>query len=49
MTDYDDFEEAPEDYYEPSAPDHYFLQAQKEIRELYEKIESASFISPTAG
>ncbi|MCX5855775.1 MAG: hypothetical protein NTZ24_14600 [Deltaproteobacteria bacterium] len=34
--DYDDFTEAPEDYFEPSKPDHYFLQAQKEIRELYE-------------
>jgi hypothetical protein len=34
--DYDDFTEAPEDYFEPSTPDHYFLQAQKEIRELYE-------------
>lgn len=34
--DYDDFFEAPEDYFEPSAPDHYFLQAQQEIRALYE-------------
>jgi len=34
--DYDEFSEAPEDYYEPSIPDYYFLQAQKEIRELYE-------------
>ena len=37
VMDYDDFLEAPEDYYEPSAPDHYFLQAQQEIRELYEE------------
>lgn len=36
MMDYDEFYEAPEDYFEPSKPDHYFLQAQKEIRELYE-------------
>ena len=34
---YDDFTEAHEDYFEPSTPDHYFLQAQKEIRELYEE------------
>ena len=34
--DYDDFPEVPEDYFEPSAPDHYFLQAQQEIRALYE-------------
>lgn len=34
--DYDEFPEAPEDYFEPSTPDQYFLQAQKEIRELYE-------------
>ena len=37
MMDYDEFTEAPEDYFEPSTPDHYFLQAQKEIRELYEE------------
>ncbi len=37
MIDYDEFYEAPEDYYEPSTPDHYFLQAQKEIRDLYEE------------
>lgn len=36
IMDYDDFTEAPEDYFEPSAPDSYFLQAQKEIRALYE-------------
>lgn len=43
--DYDDFPEAPEDYSEPSAPDNYFLQAQKEIRELYEKdMESVYYI-----
>jgi hypothetical protein len=35
--DYDDFAEAPEDYYEPSTPDNYFLQAQKEISDLYEE------------
>lgn len=37
MMDYDDFPEAPEDFYEPSTPDNYFLQVQKEIRELYER------------
>jgi hypothetical protein len=36
MMDFDDFPEAHEDYFEPSKPDHYFLQAQKEIRGLYE-------------
>lgn len=35
--DYDDFSEAPEDYFEPSVPDHYFLEAQQEIKALYEK------------
>lgn len=35
--DYDEFSEAPEDYFEPSAPDYYFLQAQKDIRALYEE------------
>lgn len=33
----DDFFKAPEDYYEPSIPDHYFLQAQQDIKSLYEK------------
>ena len=37
MMDHAEFTEAPEDYFEPSTPDHYFLQAQKEIRELYEE------------
>lgn len=37
---YDDFEEALEDYYRPSArPDHYFLQAQQDIKDLYETIK----------
>jgi hypothetical protein len=43
MMDYDEFYEAPEDYYEPSVPDHYFLQAQKEIRELYEEDRESVF------
>lgn len=34
--DHDDFSEAAEDYFEPTRPDDYFLQAQKEIRDLYE-------------
>lgn len=33
--DYDDFSEAPEDYYESSA-DSYFIEAQEEIRGIYE-------------
>jgi hypothetical protein len=37
MMNYDDFPEAPEDYFEPSTPDHYFLQAQKDIHKLYEE------------
>lgn len=40
---YDDFSEAPEDYYEPSAPDNYFLQAQQDIRELYENDRESVF------
>jgi hypothetical protein len=32
-----EFIEAPEDYSEPITPDHYFLEAQKEIRDLYEE------------
>ena len=36
--DYDDFYEVPEDYYEPSVtPDHYFLEAQQDIRNIYEE------------
>ncbi len=37
IMDYDDFPEAPEDYYDASAADHYFLEAQQEIKALYEK------------
>jgi hypothetical protein len=33
----DEFYEAPEGYEPPPTPDHYFVDAQKEIRELYEK------------
>jgi len=45
ITDMDDFDfsEAPEDYHEPSQPDYYFLQAQREIRELYEKDRESVF------
>jgi len=41
--DYDDYREAPEDYYEPSSPDKYFLQAQQEIRGLYESDRESVF------
>lgn len=41
--DYDDFPEAPEDYYEPSSADTYFLQAQQEIRDLYENNRESVF------
>jgi hypothetical protein len=34
---FDDFPEAPEDYSAPITPDHYFLSAQKEIRDIYER------------
>jgi hypothetical protein len=37
MIDEEEFYEAPEDYEAPPTPDHYFIDAQKEIRELYEK------------
>lgn len=34
----DDFYETPEDYYEPiPEPDHYFVQAQEDIKDLYER------------
>jgi hypothetical protein len=35
--DYEEFSEAPEDYFEPSAPDRYFQHAQAEIHKLYEE------------
>jgi hypothetical protein len=41
--DYDDFPEASENYYEASSADHYFLEAQQEIKELYEKDKESVF------
>lgn len=40
---YEDFTEAPEDYYEPREPDSYFLGVQEEIRSLYEREKESVF------
>ena len=45
IMDYDEFDDEAEDYFVPTAPDRYFLEAQKEIRGLYEADrESVYFI-----
>ncbi len=43
IMDYDEFSEASEDYFDPRTPDHYFLDAQKEIRALYEEDKDRVF------
>ncbi len=40
---YDEFPEAPEDYFEYTEPDNYYVEAQKEIRELYENNKEAVY------
>ncbi len=46
LMDEDEFYETPEDYEPPPTPDHYFVDAQKEIRELYEKDREGGLSSP---
>jgi hypothetical protein len=41
---YDDFNESPEDYFEPETPDSYFLEVQEEIKNIFEEDRKAVFI-----
>lgn len=44
MNDYDDFPESPEDYYESGyATDHYYQEAQEEIRDLFERNKEGAY------
>jgi hypothetical protein len=44
MNDYDDFPESPEDYHESGyATDHYYQEAQEEIRDLFERNKEGAY------